>query len=81
MKLVTKQRMKRGAGERIRCVEMHCMEAGWPDCWINLRNLCSVLLVSGSLFYPKQLCNSERSPPEDRPSVDKWVTDPSPVCG
>lgn len=47
---------------------------------LNLRNLWSVLLVSGSLFYSKQLCNSERSPPEDRP-VDKWVTDPSPVCG
>lgn len=33
MKLVTKQRMKRGAGERVRRVEMYCMEAGWPDCW------------------------------------------------
>jgi hypothetical protein len=31
--LVTKQRTKRGAGERTKWEEKYCIETGQPDCW------------------------------------------------
>lgn len=51
----------------------------WPDCWIHLKDLWSIFLVSGSLFYSWQFCNRQSSPPGlllyDR------MTDSGPVCG
>lgn len=51
----------------------------WPDCWIHLKDLWSMFLVSGSLFYSWQFCNRQSSPPGlllyDR------MTDSGPVCG
>lgn len=51
----------------------------WPDCWIHLKDLWSMFLVSGSLFYSWQFCNRQSSPPGlllyDR------MTDSGPVYG